>query len=45
MTPKPALKIESEDSRVDARMIKDERIRGDEEMSIFDVKDASVRLG
>jgi hypothetical protein len=45
VTPKPALKVEGEDARVDARMLKDERIRGEEGKSIFDVKDASERLG
>ena len=44
-TPTPALKFEGEDSRVDARMLKDDRIQGEHERSIFDVKDAPDRLG
>jgi hypothetical protein len=43
--PKPALKIEGEDARVDPRMLKDDRIREDKQRSIFDVKDAPSRLG
>jgi uncharacterized CHY-type Zn-finger protein len=45
VTPKPRLEVEGEDVRKDARMLKDERIRGEEERSIFNVKDASNRLG
>ena len=44
-TPTPALKLESEDARVDARMLKDDRIQGEQQRSIFDVKDAPDRLG
>ena len=45
VTPKPMLKFEGEDARVDSRMIKDERIRGEETRTIFDVKDAPNKLG
>ncbi|KAL2359309.1 hypothetical protein RJZ56_007842 [Blastomyces dermatitidis] len=45
LTPKPALKIEGEDARVDSRMLKDERVRQEEERTIFNVKDAPNRLG
>ncbi|KAM5476440.1 hypothetical protein McanCB56680_007831 [Microsporum canis] len=45
LTPKPAVKVEGEDPRKDARMLKDERIRAEAERSIFDVKDAPNRLG
>jgi len=45
MTPKPALKIEGEDARVDARMLKDDRIQAEQQRSIFNVKDAPDRLG
>ena len=45
MTPKPALKIEGEDARVDARMLKDERLKSQQQRSIFDVKDGADRLG
>lgn len=44
-TPQPTLKVEGEDVRIDARMLKDERVRGESERSIFNVKDASDRLG
>lgn len=44
-TPKPILNIESEDVRVDARMLKDDRVRAEEQRSIFDVGDAADRLG
>ncbi|KAI9863568.1 MAG: hypothetical protein M1813_003591 [Trichoglossum hirsutum] len=44
-TPKPTLKIEGEDVRVDARMLKDDRLPADRERSIFDVKDAADKLG
>ncbi|KAI9807056.1 MAG: hypothetical protein M1825_005773 [Sarcosagium campestre] len=43
--PKPTLKVEGEDVRVDSRMLKDDRIRVEEERSIFNVKDAPDRLG
>lgn len=43
--PKPSLQVEGEDARVDSRMLKDERVRGEEERSIFNVKDAPDRLG
>ncbi|EGE79432.2 zinc finger protein [Blastomyces dermatitidis ATCC 18188] len=45
LTPKPALKIEGEDARVDSRMLKDERVRQEEQRTIFNVKDAPNRLG
>lgn len=45
LTPKPALKFESEDARVDARMLRDERMRREGERDIFDLKDAADRLG
>lgn len=45
MTPKPILKFEGEDARVDSRMLKDERVRQEEGRSIFDVKDAPDKLG
>ncbi|KAF2198869.1 hypothetical protein GQ43DRAFT_474162 [Delitschia confertaspora ATCC 74209] len=44
-TPKPSLQVEGEDVRIDSRMLKDDRIRGEEERSIFNVKDAADRLG
>ena len=45
MTPKPMLKFEGEDARIDSRMIKDDRIRQEGERSIFDVKEAPNKLG
>ena len=45
LTPKPTLQVEGEDVRVDARMLKDDRIRAEQERSIFDVRDAAERLG
>lgn len=44
-TPKAALTVESEDARVDNRMIKDERVKGDIERTIFDLKDDADKLG
>jgi len=45
VTPKPALKIEGEDARIDARMFKDGRLQSQQQRSIFDVEDAPNRLG
>lgn len=45
VTPKPSLQVEGEDTRVDNRMLKDDRVREDQEKSIFNIKDASDRLG
>ncbi|TQB76593.1 hypothetical protein MPDQ_007514 [Monascus purpureus] len=45
VTPKPALRVEGEDARMDARMLKDDRVRKDTERSIFNIKDAYERLG
>ncbi|KAE8166680.1 hypothetical protein BDV40DRAFT_296459 [Aspergillus tamarii] len=45
ITPKPALQVEGEDARIDNRMLKDDRVRGHQERSIFNVRDAEDRLG
>lgn len=45
VTPKPILKFEGEDARVDSRMLKDERVRQEEARTIFDVKEAPNKLG
>jgi hypothetical protein len=45
VTPKPMLKVEGEDARIDSRMLKDDRIRGEEMRTIFDVKEAPNKLG
>ncbi len=44
-TPKPMLKVEGEDARVDNRMLKDDRERQEGQRTIFDVKEASYKLG
>jgi len=44
-TAKPMLKFEGEDARIDSRMIKDDRLRQEEERTIFDVKEAPNKLG
>ena len=41
----PSLKVEGEDVRVDARMLKDDRVGGEQPRSIFDVAEAADRLG
>ncbi|TVY14020.1 Uncharacterized protein LARI1_G007694 [Lachnellula arida] len=45
VTAKPMLKFEGEDARVDNRMLKDDRIREEEQRTIFDVKEAPNKLG
>jgi len=45
LEPKAALKVESEDTRMDARMLKDDRIKGEPLRTIFNVPDAPDRLG
>ncbi|TVY45340.1 Uncharacterized protein LOCC1_G004873 [Lachnellula occidentalis] len=45
VTAKPMLKFEGEDARVDNRMLKDDRFRGEEQRTIFDVKEAPNKLG
>jgi len=45
LTPKPTLKIEGEDVRIDSRILKDDRIQKEKERTIFNVKDAPNRLG
>lgn len=44
-TPKPILKFEGEDARVDNRMLIDHRERQEEARTIFDVKEAPNKLG
>lgn len=44
-TPKPRLEFEGEDARIDSRMLRDDRIRREEERTIFDVKEAAEKLG
>jgi hypothetical protein len=45
VVPKPALKVEGEDARVDARMLKDERVKQDERRTIFDFEKDAQKLG
>ncbi|KAL4894850.1 hypothetical protein BDV59DRAFT_200646 [Aspergillus ambiguus] len=45
VTPKPALQVEGEDARIDSRMLKDDRVRGDQHRSIFTASDPADRLG
>lgn len=44
-TPRPTLNIEGEDARIDARMLKDDRARGEQQRSILNAADAADRLG
>jgi hypothetical protein len=45
VTPKARLEVEGEDARIDSRMLRDDRIRKEEERTIFDVKEAPNKLG
>ncbi|KAJ5177266.1 uncharacterized protein N7482_003143 [Penicillium canariense] len=45
MTPKPTLQVEGDDVRMDSRMLKDDRVRGDQERSLFNLRDVSDRMG
>jgi acetyl-CoA carboxylase beta subunit len=45
VTPKPTLQVEGDDVRINSRMLKDDRVRGDQERSIFNAKDTADRLG
>ena len=45
-TPQAKLEFEGEDVRIDSRMLRDDRVKtNDEERSIFDVKEAAEKLG
>lgn len=44
-TPQAALKVESEDTRIDSRMIRDDRLRQKDTNPIFDVGESADRLG
>jgi hypothetical protein len=45
ITPKPLLKFEGEDARIDSRMLRDDRVKQEEARTIFDVKEAPNKLG
>ncbi|WVR06698.1 hypothetical protein IAU60_003730 [Kwoniella sp. DSM 27419] len=42
--PKAALRVEGEDARVDARMLKDDRMKEKDGRSLFDEKDVSGKV-
>ena len=44
-TPQAALRVEGEDIRVDARMIKDERVKDDQDRNLWSHVDVSSKLG
>ena len=43
--PKARLEVEGEDVRVDSRMLKDERVKRKEEVSVWDDEGEAARLG
>ena len=45
LTPKPALSVEGADARVDNRMLKDERVKGQEDRTMFDPLPDADKLG
>ncbi|KAI4138556.1 MAG: hypothetical protein LQ341_004614 [Variospora aurantia] len=45
LSPTPALQVEGEDARKDSRMLKDDRLRIEQQRTIFDVREAADRLG
>ena len=44
-TPAASLNVEGEDVRIDARMLKDDRVRAKSKRSILDVEETADRLG
>lgn len=44
-TPKPAISIEGEDTRVDNRMLKDDRMKQPKKRTIFDPIEDADKLG
>ncbi|CAI4217840.1 unnamed protein product [Parascedosporium putredinis] len=45
ITPKAAITVEGADARMDNRMLKDEREKGEELRTVFDLKDDADKLG
>ncbi|TKX26757.1 CHY zinc finger domain-containing protein [Elsinoe australis] len=45
LEPQARLEVEGEDVRKDARMLKDDRVKGEERQTIWNLKEASERLG
>lgn len=43
--PKARLEVEGDDVRVDSRMLKDERLKQKDEISVWDDEGEAVRLG
>ena len=43
--PKARLEVEGEDVRLDSRMLRDGRVRGKEEASVWEDEGEAVRLG
>ncbi|KAJ8123681.1 hypothetical protein ONZ43_g424 [Nemania bipapillata] len=43
--PKPALRVEGEDARMDNRMLKDDRVKNTEQRTIFDIQSEADKLG
>ncbi|EGX52697.1 hypothetical protein AOL_s00007g480 [Orbilia oligospora ATCC 24927] len=44
-TPRAALRVESEDVRMDSRFIKDDRLKDFDDSELFDVAETADRLG
>ncbi|KAJ5222125.1 uncharacterized protein N7469_011012 [Penicillium citrinum] len=45
VTPQASLQVEGDDARMDNRMLKDDRVRGDTDRSLFKFRDVSDRMG
>lgn len=45
LTPKAAISVEGGDARVDNRMLKDDRVKGQEMRTIFDPESEADKLG
>ncbi|CAI7590303.1 unnamed protein product [Penicillium pancosmium] len=45
VTPQASLQVEGDDARMDNRMLKDDRVRGDNDRSLFKFRDVSDRMG
>ncbi|KAL5612972.1 hypothetical protein BROUX41_003950 [Berkeleyomyces rouxiae] len=45
LIPKASLQVEGDDARIDSRMLKDERLRGKDGVTIFDPQPEADRLG
>ncbi|CAI7615123.1 hypothetical protein N7533_003846 [Penicillium manginii] len=45
VTPQASLQVEGDDARMDNRMLKDDRVRGDKDRSLFKFRDVSDRMG